>query len=85
MVVHHKIMASLPRKGGFMAMARLLTLFSPTQAYACTSVTYPTIKVYGVVNVDITGVTAVSTTAEDGVYKPGKTHTHRRKQNQLTL
>lgn len=67
MAVHGlKTTASLPRKGGFMPLARLLTLFSPTQAYACATITYPTISVYGVVNVDITGVTYNSTTSDDG-------------------
>jgi Flp pilus assembly protein TadG len=68
-----KTTASLPRKGGFTPLARLLTLFSPTQAYACATITYPTISVDGVVNVDITGVTYNSTTSDDGNYTYPKT------------
>ena len=63
-----KSTASLPRQGGFTPLARLLTLFSPTQAYACATVSYPTISVYGFVKVDITGVTYNSTTSDDGSY-----------------
>jgi Flp pilus assembly protein TadG len=75
MLVHGlKTTASLPRQGGFTPLARLLTFFSPTQAYACATITYPTIAVYGFVKVDITGVT-YSTTSEDGVTIPGTTTT----------
>ena len=74
MVVHGlRTTASLPRKGGFESLARLLTFFSPTQAYACATVTYPTISVHGFVNVDITGVTYNSTTSNDGNYTYPKT------------
>ena len=65
--------ASLPRKGDFTPLARLLTLLSPTQAYACTTITYPTIEVKGFVNADITGVTYNSSSCDDCSYTFPKT------------
>jgi hypothetical protein len=69
--VHGAYHASLPRQGGFTPLARLLTFFSPTQAYACATLTVPTISVYGFTKVSITDVKYNSTTSEEGVNKPG--------------
>ena len=75
LAVHGLRTASLPRQGGFMSLARLLTLFSPTQAYACATITYPAISVYGFAKVEITDVQYNSTTSEDGDKKPPNTST----------
>jgi Flp pilus assembly protein TadG len=63
----HKPMstASLPQKTGFMSLARLFAPFWASEAYACSTLTTPTIMVAGFVNVDITGVTYNSTTSDD--------------------
>jgi Flp pilus assembly protein TadG len=57
--------ASLPQKTGFMSLARLLAPFWASEAYACSTLTYPTIKVSTFVNVDITGVTFNKTSCDD--------------------
>ncbi|MGA9753983.1 MAG: pilus assembly protein TadG-related protein [Desulfobaccales bacterium] len=58
--------APLARKGGFMSLARLLAPFWASEAYACSTLTTPTIKVASVVNVAITGVTYNNTSSGDG-------------------
>ncbi len=58
--------APLARKGGFMSLARLLAPFWASEAYACSTLTTPTIKVAAVVNVDITGVTYNTSSSGDG-------------------
>ncbi|MFA4901380.1 MAG: pilus assembly protein TadG-related protein [Desulfobaccales bacterium] len=66
-----KTVASLPMKTGFMSLARLLTPFWPSEAFACTTMNPPTIMVTGFVNVDIIGVTANNTTCDDCTsYRP---------------
>ena len=68
-----KTVASLPLKTGFMSLARLLTPFWPSEAFACTTMNPPTIMVTGFVNVDITGVTANSSSCDDCNYTFPKT------------
>jgi Flp pilus assembly protein TadG len=68
-----KTVASLPLKTGFMSLARLLTPFWPSEAFACTTMKPPTIMVTGFVNVDITGVTANSSSCDDCNYTFPKT------------
>jgi len=65
--------ASLPQKTGFMSLARLLTPFRASEAYACATITYPKIQVATFVNADITNVTYNSTTSNDGNYTYPKT------------
>lgn len=60
--------ASLPWKGGFMSLARLLSPFWPTEALACTTMKPPTVKVTGFINVDITSVTANNSSCDDCNY-----------------
>jgi Flp pilus assembly protein TadG len=52
--------ASLPRKAGFLSLARLLSPFGVSEAWACATISYPKIEVSTFVNVDITGVTYTS-------------------------
>jgi Flp pilus assembly protein TadG len=74
MVVHGLMStASLPQKTGFMSLARLLAPFWASEAYACATISYPTVKVSTVVNVDIIGVTFNKTTSDDGNYTYPKT------------
>jgi Flp pilus assembly protein TadG len=66
LVVHKPLStASLPQKTGFMSLARLLAPFWVSEAYACSTLTTPTIQVAGFVNVDITDVTYNSSNSDD--------------------
>lgn len=65
--------ASLPQKTGFMSLARLLAPFWASEAYACSTLSYPTVKVSTFVNADITGVTYNKTSSDDGSYTYPKT------------
>jgi hypothetical protein len=72
-----KTVASLPMKTGFMTLARLLTPFWPSEAFACTTMNPPTIMVTGFVNVDVIGVTANNTTCDDCTsYRPANNGTY---------
>ena len=66
-------MTSLLWKAGVMSLARLLTPFRPSEAFACSTMNPPTIMVSGFVNVDITGVTANSSSCDDCNYTFPKT------------
>jgi Flp pilus assembly protein TadG len=96
LVVHGPMgTSSLPQKTGFMSLARLLTPFWPSEAFACATIQPPTTFVKTFVNVDITAVT--SGTGDDGNYTypitiatpasttgcsctiPKKTHYHNKK------
>ena len=68
-----KPVTSLPLQTGFMYLARLLTPFWPSEAFACTTMNPPTIIVTGFVNVDITAVTANDSTCDDCNYTFPKT------------
>ncbi len=65
--------ASLPQKTGFLSLARLLAPFWASQAWACSTLTYPAVKVSTFVNGDITGVTYNKTSSDDGNYTYPKT------------
>lgn len=71
--VHGVKTASLLRPAGFMSMARLLVPFWASEAFACSTLTYPAIQVDTFVNADITGVTYNSTTCDDCSYTFPKT------------
>ena len=72
LVVHGPLgTSSLFQKTGFMSLARLLTPFWPSEAFACATIQPPTTFVKTFVNVDITGVT--SATGDDGNYTYPKT------------
>jgi hypothetical protein len=68
-----KSTASLPRKAGFLSLARLLAPFWASEAYACSTISYPAIQVSTFVNVDITGVTYNSSSSDDCGYTFPKT------------
>jgi Flp pilus assembly protein TadG len=72
LVVHGLKTLSYRGKPGFKALARLLALFSPREAFACSTITYPTIQVSSFVNVDITGVTYNSSSCDDCNYSFSK-------------
>jgi Flp pilus assembly protein TadG len=65
--------ASLSQKTGFMSLVRLLVPFQVSQAWACSTLSYPTVKVSTFVNADITGVTFNKTSSDDGNYTFPKT------------
>jgi hypothetical protein len=73
LAVHGLKTVSFRGKPGFMPLARLLALFSPGEAYACITITYPTIQVSTFVNADITGVTYNSSSCDDCSYTFPKT------------
>jgi hypothetical protein len=77
-LVVHGLMntASLPQKTGFMSLARLLNPFWAAKAWACSTITYPTVKVSSFVNVDITGVTYNDSSSDDGNYSYPRTINH---------
>lgn len=60
--------SSLPRKAGFMSLARLLAPFWPSEAYACYTVPPPQGVVKDFVNADITGVTYNTSSCDDCSY-----------------
>lgn len=68
-----KSTASLPRKAGFLFLARLLAPFWASEACACSTINYPAIQVSTFVNVDITGVTYNSSSSDDCGYTFPKT------------
>ena len=72
LVVHGPLStSSLFQKPGFMSLARLLTPFWPSEAFACATIQPPTTFVKSFVNVDVTAVT--SATGDDGNYTYPKT------------
>ena len=72
LVVHGPLgTSSLPQKTGFMSLARLLTPFWPSEAFACATIQPPTTFAKSFVNVDIIAVT--SGTGDDGNYTYPKT------------
>jgi hypothetical protein len=74
LVVHGlRSTASLPRKAGFLSLARLLAPFWASEAFACSTITYPTIQVSTFVNADITGVTYNTSSCNDCSYTFPKT------------
>jgi Flp pilus assembly protein TadG len=77
LVVHGPLgTSSLFQKTGFMSLARLLTPFWPSEAFACATIQPPTTYVKSFVNVDITGVTSATghnPAADDGNYTYPKT------------
>ena len=72
LVVHGVLStSSLPQKTGCMSLARLLTPFWASEAFACATIQPPTTFVKTFVNVDITAVK--SGTGDDGNYTYPKT------------
>jgi hypothetical protein len=72
LVVHGPLgTSSLLQKTGFLSLARLLTPFWPSEAFACATIQPPTTFVKTFANVDVTGVT--SGTGNDGSYTYPKT------------